>query len=48
MAKRTAATKATSHTKQSFAELLAHDPELSALRTDYARKPATKRRTAAE
>jgi tetratricopeptide (TPR) repeat protein len=48
MAKRTATAKATSHTAQCFAELLSRDPELSALRADYARKPATKRRTAAE
>ena len=48
MAKRTATTKATSHTTQCFAELLSRDPELSALRADYAQKPATKRRAAAE
>ena len=38
MAKRTATAKATSHTTQCFAELLSRDPELSALRADYARK----------
>ena len=48
MAKRTATTKATSHTTQCFAELLSRDPELSALRADYAQKPAAKRRAAAE
>ena len=46
MAKRTATAKATSHTTQCFAELLSRDPELSALRADYAQKPATKRRAA--
>ena len=48
MAKNKATIKATSHTTQCFAELLSRDPELSALRADYARKPATKRRAAAE
>jgi hypothetical protein len=47
MAKRTG-TKASSHTKLCFAELLSGDPELSALRADYAQKPATARRTAAD
>ena len=48
MAKRAATAKATRHTKQCFAELLSRDPELSALRADYAQKPATKRRATAE
>jgi len=48
MTKRTATAKATSHTTQCFAELLSRDPELLALRADYAQKPATKRRAAAE
>jgi tetratricopeptide (TPR) repeat protein len=48
MAKRTASTKATRHPKQCFAELLPRDPELSALRAGYARKPTTERRAAAE
>jgi tetratricopeptide (TPR) repeat protein len=47
-AKRTATTKAAADTKQCFAELLSHDPELSALRAEYAGKPAAKRRVAAE
>ena len=48
MAKKTARTKPASLTMQCFAELLARDPELSALRADYARKPASKHRAAAE
>lgn len=48
MAKKTATTKAASHTKQCFAQLLSRDQELSALRAEYARKPATERRAAAE
>ena len=48
MAKRTATTKATSRTKQCFADLLSRDPELSALRAEYAQKPAAERRAAAE
>jgi tetratricopeptide (TPR) repeat protein len=48
MAKKAAPAKATSPTTQCFAELLSRDPELSALRADYAQKPATKRRAAAE
>ncbi len=48
MAKKAATTKATNHTKQCFAELLSHDPELSALQADCARKPATKRLAATE
>ena len=48
MAKKNAITKATCDTKQTFAELLSRDPELSALRANHARKSATKRRTAAE
>jgi hypothetical protein len=48
MVKRTASTKATRHPRQCFAELLSRDPELSALRADYARKPTTERRAAAE
>ena len=34
MAKRTTTSKATSHTKRGFAELLSRDPELSALRAE--------------
>ena len=48
MAKRTATAKAATHTKQSFAELLSRDPELSAVRVEYARKPEAERRAAAE
>lgn len=48
MPKRTATTNPTSQTKQCFAELLSRDPELSALRADYALKAATERRAAAE
>ena len=48
MTKRTTTTKATAHTKPCFVELLSRDQELSALRAEYARKPATERRTAAE
>jgi tetratricopeptide (TPR) repeat protein len=48
MANRTATAKAATHTKQCFAELLSRDPELSALRVEYARKPETERRAAAE
>jgi tetratricopeptide (TPR) repeat protein len=48
MDKRTATTKAATHTKQCFAELLSHDQELSALRAEYARKSVAKRRAAAE
>ena len=48
MAKRTVKTKAVTHTKQCFAELLSCDAELSALRAEYVRKPATERRAAAE
>ena len=48
MTKRTTTTKATTHTKQGFAEFLSHDPELAALLTEYARKPARERRAVAE
>lgn len=48
MAKRTATNKATTRTKQCFAELLSRDPELSALRAEYALKPPAERRAAAE
>jgi len=48
MAKKTARTKPASLTMQCFAELLARDPELSALRAEHARKPTTKCRAAAE
>jgi tetratricopeptide (TPR) repeat protein len=46
--KGTARTNLASQTTQCFAEQLSRDPELSALRADYAQKPATKRRAAAE
>jgi tetratricopeptide (TPR) repeat protein len=46
--KRTATTNPASQTEQCFAELLPHDPELSALRSEYALKAATERRSAAE
>ena len=48
MTKRTATTKATPRMKQCFADLLSRDPELSALRAEYALKPQAKRRAAAE
>ena len=48
MSKKTASSKGNSRTKQSFAELLSRDPEFSALRSDYAGKPAKERRAAAE
>ena len=48
MAKRTATAKATTRTNPCFAELLSRDPELSALRAEYALKPPAKRRAAAE
>jgi tetratricopeptide (TPR) repeat protein len=48
MAKRTDKIKASRHTKQGFAELLSRDPELFALRGEYAQDPPAKRRTAAE
>ena len=48
MARRTTRRKAVTRTNQGFGELLARDPELSALRTEYALMPAAKRRMAAE
>jgi tetratricopeptide (TPR) repeat protein len=47
MTKKTASAKTTSRAKQCFAEHLARDPELSALRAEYAGESATKRRKAA-
>jgi tetratricopeptide (TPR) repeat protein len=47
-AKRPATTKAATHTKQCFAELLSRDSELSSLRAEYALKTPAKRRMAAE
>ncbi len=48
MVNSTATAKVTTHTEQCFAELLARDKELSALRAEHARKPTMKRRAAAE
>ena len=48
MARRTTTAKATIRTKPCFAELLSHDPELSALRAESALKLPAKRRAAAE
>ena len=48
MAKRTATTKVTARTKQSFAELLSRDAELSAIRAEYRVKSPAERRAAAE
>ena len=48
MANRAATNKAPPRTNQSFAEVLSHDRELSALRAEYALKPAAKRRMAAQ
>jgi hypothetical protein len=46
--KRTAKPKPTRQTNPSFAELLSQDPELSAVRTEYAGKSAEERHSAAE
>lgn len=48
MAKRAVKAKAATYAKQCFAELLSRDPELSALRAEYALAPSAKRRAAAE